>query len=85
MPGPRAGRRQLAAGSQSQSTGSSEAPPPPPAHGAHKPLASGSKKGNNLGIFISDPKYLQHILSLTNIEIIRFVEQKQLMANEEAN
>ena len=46
---------------------------------------SGSKKGNNLGIFISDPKYLQHILSLTNIEIIRFVEQKQLMANEEAN
>ena len=46
---------------------------------------SGSKKGNNWGIFISDPKYLQQILSLTNIEIIRFVEQKQLMANEEAN
>ena len=40
---------------------------------------SGSKKGNNRGIFISDPKYLQKILSLTNIEIIRFVEQKQLM------
>ena len=41
MPGPRAGRRQLAAGSQS--TGSSEPPPPPPAHGAHKPLGTGSK------------------------------------------
>ena len=46
---------------------------------------SGSKKANNWGIFISDPKYLQPILSLTNIEKIRFVEQKQLMANEEAN